>query len=122
MRGMLRDVESLYSHGPVPDQTEFERGRESGLNEVVRIINEKLNTRQAYLAGQQSRPWFQIKNPDELSIGQDYFYHIAGEQTQIAEFDGEGFSCEAECFVLDEIDLSKIWFMEFECPKPPEGD
>lgn len=45
IRGLRNEIDNLYIHSPVGDQTEFECGREHGLNQVMEIIDRVVSDR-----------------------------------------------------------------------------
>ena len=65
--------------------------------------------------------WFNIKSGDDLSIGECYFYWFEGDKTvSFSEFQGDGFSNEAECIEFDELfDFKRLWLKNFVWPDKP---
>lgn len=67
--------------------------------------------------------WYQVSSEDELSIGSHYFWWFEGdddEDVYLAEFDGDGFSCEQCSLIIEDgSDFSTMWVKDFTWPKPP---
>jgi hypothetical protein len=64
--------------------------------------------------------WFQITSPDELSIGDHYYYCDRDDKSTVvlAEFHGDGFTCEAETLDFDDdFAYEDFWFKYHEWPK-----
>lgn len=77
---------------------------------------------QEFLSLWGRKGWFQIKDCDELSIGEHYFYYdVDDKMVALAEFDGNSFSCEAETIDFDaDFSYGDFWFKEFSWPEPPQ--
>jgi hypothetical protein len=83
----------------------------------------------AALAGVADDPpgWFQVKSEDELSAGESYFCWVDdghNDPVALGEFHGDDFVSEQ--FSIDFADggvmFEKLWFKNFDWPKPPNAN
>ena len=77
---------------------------------------------ESFIRSWQNKGWYQINSPDDLSVGESYFYCDIHDTKSVllAEFHGDGFTCEQETLEFDDnFAYGDFWFKDFTWPSHP---